>query len=179
MNTVIALFRGINVGGKNKIKMNELISILERLGYESVQTYIQSGNVVFQTNKAAREKEAAEISTAVYHEKGFEPRVLLLSAEEMKSAIANNPYPTENGKLLHFYFLEDQPTNPNLDRLNSLKKDREAFKLQDKVFYLYAPDGIGRSKLATAVEKALGVPATARNWNTVDKISEMVKGLET
>jgi uncharacterized protein (DUF1697 family) len=78
------------------------------------------------------------------------------------------------GKSLHFFFLASTPAKPDLDALAKLKSSSEEFKLGKNVFYLHAPDGIGRSKLAAKVEKALGVPATARNWNTVSKLMVMV-----
>lgn len=93
----------------------------------------------------------------------------------MQDAINNNPYNTENGKALHFFFLESLPKTPDLDGLNAIRSDSEEYKLHNNIFYLYAPDGIGRSKLAAKVEKNLGVALTARNWNTVSKLFEMVK----
>lgn len=175
MNTYIALFRGINVGGKNILPMKELAAILESLDCENVRTYIQSGNVVFQSSKGMAEIDAAAISKKILDQKGFEPRVLLLDETAFREAINNNPFPTENGKTLHFSFLAAPADQPDLDRLASVKADSEQFQLKGNVFYLHAPDGIGRSKLATIVEKALGVPATARNWNTVKKLATMIE----
>lgn len=153
--------------------MKELVAILESLGCEDIQTYIQSGNVVFSSRKKVARGFADEISRAVSDKKGFEPAVLLLTAKQMQEAIAGNPYKTDSGKALHFFFLASAPKKPNLDRLESLKAKTELFTLTKTVLYLFAPDGIGRSKLAPAVEKALGVPVTARNWNTVQKLAEM------
>ncbi len=174
MNTYITLLRGINVGGKNILPMKELAAMLETLGCENVRTYIQSGNVVFQSRKGLAEIEAAAISKKIMDKKGFEPRVLLLDVATFQEAINNNPFPTDNGKILHFNFLTSPANQPDLDLLEAVKKDTEQFLLKDMVFYVYAPDGIGRSKLATVVEKALGVPATARNWNTVNKLAKMI-----
>jgi uncharacterized protein (DUF1697 family) len=90
----------------------------------------------------------------------------------MEQAMVSNPFPEAESepKTLHLYFLASTPQNPDLQTLDSIKQANEQFKLIDNVFYLYAPDGIGRSKLAARVEKALGVAATARNWRTVCKI---------
>ena len=95
----------------------------------------------------------------------------------MAQAIAANPFPQAEAepKTLHLYFLTDSPENPDLNRLDQLKRGTEQYRLSDKVFYLYAPDGIGRSKLAEQVEKALGVAATARNWRTVSKVMALVE----
>lgn len=177
MKTYIALFRGINVGGRNRLPMKELAALLEKLGAESVKTYIQSGNAVFRHEAESTSRLSSSISAAIKESHGFEPRVLLLELVEMEQAMASNPFPDAEAepKTLHLYFLTAAPQNPDLDMLDSLKKANEQFKLIDKVFYLHAPDGIGRSKLAERVEKALGVAATARNWRTVSKIMAMAK----
>lgn len=175
MNTIICLLRGINVGGHNKLPMRELTTVLEGLGIRNVKTYIQSGNVVFQSERTDLPVLAQEIGAAIGDSHGFVPQILLLSLANLETAVSKNPYPAaeENHKTLHFYFLEAVPHNPDLALLESLKAEREQFELIDTVFYLYAPDGIGRSKLATKVEKTMGVAATARNWRTVSKVLEM------
>ena len=175
MTTYIALLRGINVGGHNKLPMRDLVQDLEALGLENVSTYIQSGNVVFQTPRIARAELAAEIGAAIEHRHGFRPQVLLLSLEDLATAVSQNPYPQAiaEPKTLHFFFLETSPPAPDLARLAAAQTEREQFALVDKVFYLHAPDGIGRSRLAQIVEKALGVATTARNWRTVSKLLDM------
>ena len=157
--------------------MKELFAILATMGYENIQTYIQSGNVVFQSRKTINKKSAGEISRHILAEKGFEPKVWLLSPEQMQDAIKNNPFATDDGKALHFFFLESQPRRPDIEKLMLIKVASEEFKLNKKVFYLYTPDGVGRSKLAATVEKAMGVPVTARNWNTVRKLMSMAETL--
>lgn len=175
MKTYIALFRGINVGGKNILPMKALTALLENLGAQDVKTYIQSGNAVFQHQSESVSRLSRSISAAIKESHGFEPRVLLLDLVDMEQAMASNPFPQAESepKTLHLYFLADAPQNPDLETLDSLKKDNERFKLIDRVFYLHAPDGIGRSKLAARAEKALGVAVTARNWRTVSKIMAM------
>lgn len=175
MNTHIALFRGINVGGKNILPMKEIVGILEGMGCEKVKTYIQSGNVVFKSKKRQTNTMGDEISAQILKHHGFEPKVLLLEISELHDAIENNPFNTEDGKALHFAFLESHPKHPDLERLKAVKSNSEEFKLHKKVFYLYAPEGIGRSKLAAKVEQSLGVSVTGRNWNTVSKLISMVK----
>jgi uncharacterized protein (DUF1697 family) len=170
----VALFRGINVGGNNILPMKELVTLLEGLGCTGVKTYIQSGNAIFSTERGQKDELAEEISAAIQQSHGFQPKVLLLSAAELKGALANSPFETTDGKALHFYFLASLPESPDLTGLETLKSGNEAFKLGDKIFYLYAPDGIGRSKLAEKVERLLGVPATARNLNTVNKLITLI-----
>lgn len=175
MDTYIALFRGINVGGNHILPMQELAEILHQLGCDDIQTYIQSGNVVFRGPKNSPERLAKLISTEVSKIRGFAPKVLLLGVTELEAAVNGNPFPTDNGKALHFFFMEKAPESPDLDILSTLKTTNEDFKLRQDVFYLYAPDGIGRSRLAEKVERSLGVPVTARNWNTVSKLLAMVR----
>lgn len=176
MKTYIALFRGINVGGKNSLPMKELLPILESMNYENIQTYIQSGNVVFSSSKTVGPSDATRIGQKISEKKGFEPKVLLLSEKQLQDAINNNPFPSDDGKALHFFFLESKPEKPDINKLESLKVQSEEFHLHKNVFYLYAPEGIGRSKLAAAVEKSISVPLTARNWNTVSKLATIVEG---
>ena len=174
MNTYIALFRGINVGGNNILPMKGLKEILETMGCEDIKTYIQSGNVVFHIQQEKPNKMAEEIGQKIFENYGFEPKVLLLQLADLRDAIANNPFDTKDGKALHFFFLASNSKSPNLKQLYAVKSDSEEFKLVKKIFYLYTPNGIGRSKLGAKVERHLGVPVTARNWNTVSKLISMV-----
>ena len=177
MKTYVALLRGLNVGGNSSLPMKELVSQLENLGLRNVRTYIQSGNAVFQSEEEDAPVLSNKIRAAIKKSRGFEPQVLLLEPEEIERAVESNPFPEAESepKTLHAHFLASTPKNPDLDALESIKSDRERFVLKDGVFYLHAPDGIGRSKLAANAEKLLGVSATARNWRTVRKLMEMAK----
>lgn len=175
MRTYIALFRGINIAGNNPLPMRVLIGILERLGCKDIKTYIQSGNAVFRTGNGTAKQLAEAISSGIEKERGFKPKVLLLSAAVLEKAIANNPFSTADGRALHFLFLAARPKHPDLAGLMTIKSKTEQFRLVNNVFYLYAPDGVGRSKLVAKVESALGVPVTGRNWNTINKLMDMVK----
>jgi uncharacterized protein (DUF1697 family) len=179
MNTYIALFRGINVGGNNSLPMKELVSLLEALGSRGVRTYIQSGNAVFQNEEADAPRLAQKMIAEVRHRRGFTPDVLLLKPEDLEKAIAENPFPEAQAEpqTLHLGFLAAAPTSPDLKTLEALKKESERFLLKDTVFYLHAPEGIGRSKLAAGAEKSLGVAMTDRNWRTVCAIRDLVKEL--
>ena len=175
MTTYIALFRGINVGGNNILPMKELVGLLEGVGCTNVKTYIQSGNAVFSTEREHKDELAEAISAAIQESHGFQPKVLLLTAAELRDALTNSPFQTTEGKALHFYFLASTPEDPNLAAMEALKTNDEDFKLGNSVFYLYAPNGIGRSKLSEKVERLLGVPATARNLNTVNKLITLIE----
>ena len=180
MNTYVALLRGINVGGNNKLPMKELVTILEKLGLSSIKTYIQSGNVVFQSESTDLRFLSEQISAAIDESHGFMPQVFVLGTGELQDAIAANPFPEGEAepKTLHLFFLDGIPSAPNLNAVDEMKADSERVQLIDKVFYLHAPDGIGRSKLAANVGKGWDVSVTARNWRTVRKVAEMAVELK-
>ena len=159
--------------------MKELAAVLEDSGLARVQTYIQSGNVVFQSKTKNAQQLAGEIGTAISHSHEFKPQVFVLSIQELRDAIDANPFPDGEGepKSLHLIFLKSLPTSLDVQRLESLQSESERFKLSETVFYLHAPDGIGRSKLAANVEKILGVASTARNWRTASTILSMAEEL--
>ena len=168
MNTYIILLRGVNVGGNNLLSMKELKTLLEDDGFEKVRTYIQSGNIVLMGDKHPEIAIAALIQ-ANFH---FCPELLVLSTDELSLSGSSNPYQTYEGKYVHFYFCKETP-KVNLSKLEGLISETESYELIGKVFYLHAPNGIGRSKLASGIESCLGVSATGRNLNTINKLKEM------
>ena len=170
MQTWIVLLRGINVGGRHLLPMKELVGHLQADGFRAVRTYIQSGNVVLQGN----ERPGDRIGALIERHYGFRPAVFALSAEELREAADGNPFESDAGKTVHFFFCSPEPRHTNLALLESVKGPDEAYRLSGAVFYLYAPDGIGRSRLAEKIGKALpGVEITARNLNTVNKLLDM------
>ena len=154
--------------------MADLRRILERLGCADVRTYIQSGNVVFDAPKGG-EVSASSIAAAIGAQTGVDARVLVLTAAEFRRAAEHNPFAAEDAGTVHLFFLESVPPDPDLNAIRGLCRDSERWRLADAVFYLHAPEGIARSKLAAAVERKLGVGATARNWRTVRKVLEMAE----
>ncbi|HVJ87816.1 MAG TPA: DUF1697 domain-containing protein [Caulifigura sp.] len=174
-NVAIALLRGINVGGKAIVPMRTLVDCLEELGYDDVRTYIQSGNAVFRSPKKLTAKSAEAITAAVQTACGVDPHVQLLTLAELESVIEGNPFRdgVDDPSRLHVFFLASEPKSPKLEAVETLKAPTERCRLTPRAFYLHAPEGIGRSKLAAALERLLGVPTTARNWRTVEKIREM------
>jgi len=175
----IALFRGINVGGRNLLPMKDCVSIFQKLGFESVKSYIQSGNIIFGSSKSCGKKDIENIKLATLRSKGFEPAVLILPLTQFRIAMEKNPFPTNNGKALHLYFAQSRIQSPNIEKLDQLKIASEKFHIEDHTAYLYTPNGYGKSKLATTMEKALGVAATARNWNSVDKIYQIAVAMNS
>ncbi len=169
MNASVAFFRGINVGGKNSLPMKELCAILTELGATKVQTIIQSGNILFDCELDTLSFKTRLFDT-VDEQFGFKPDVIIFSVNEFKRIVEATPYSHSNGKLLHYFMMQENPSNPDLAMLEVIKSTTEEFRLIKNVLYLYAPNGIGRSKLVTKIEKAMGVPVTARNQNTINKI---------
>lgn len=168
------LLRGINVGGRHVLKMAALKALLEKLGGQQVTTYIQSGNVVFSGLVDAAVFEdivAGEIALA----HGFRPRVLVIAEEDFRAIVAGYPYPEahELPKTGHVWFLA-APPDPDEPKIAALAAQTERFTLTPRAFYLHAPEGIGRSKLAEKAERLLGAPATARNLATCTRLVEML-----
>ncbi len=176
MPTWIGLFRGINVTGNNRLPMAQLKSELEALAFQNVRTYIQSGNVVFESPSKSMSSLGTKISDRIEEQFGFRPHLLLLGRDDLLAAIAANPFPkaVTAPQSLHFFFLAEPPLQANTEALDAIRLPTEKFKITNRVFYLLAPDGIGRSKLAANAEKHLGVVTTARNYRTVDSLQSMV-----
>jgi len=159
--------------------MMELKKALESLSLTNVKTYIQSGNIVFNTPSTNAKKLSSKMSSLIEDEHGFRPHVMLLNCQQLQVAVNSNPFVeiALSHKSLHFYFLNEIPAAPDLKALEEAKSASEVFALLGRVFYLYAPDGVGRSKLAARVENYLGVEATARNNRTVQKLLIMASEL--
>jgi uncharacterized protein (DUF1697 family) len=174
----IGLFRGVNVGGNNKLPMKDLKALMEAEGFADVQTYIQSGNVVFRSGLSEAET-AARIETAIEKRFGFRPPLFLVTADHLQKLLRENPFRDHEhkGKAQHFMFLKAPAASADLDALTALKANGEDFKLTDEVFYFYAPEGIGRSKLAEKIGRYVKADMTARNLNTVETLLEMAKGM--
>lgn len=170
----IALLRGINVGGRNRLPMKSLASIFTAAGSTDVATYIQSGNVVFSANIRSVDEFADSIAAEIESAHGFRPALQLIEYDDLAAAIAANPYPdaTAEPKSLHVFFLADEPADNSQAAVGDLKGPSESFEIVGRRLYLHAPDGIARSKFAR-VDTALGTTTTARNWRTVTKLLEM------
>ena len=177
MNTMVSMLRGVNVGGNHKIKMTELKTLYESLGFANVQTYIQSGNVVFNSKERGDEKLSKKIGTTIEKKFGFCPEVIVRTAEEMGDIVKRNPFAkrkdVEPNKLLVFFLARD-PGQPAREAVAKIEAKEELKSIGSEI-YIYFPDGQGQSKLKFGlVEKAIGKIAwTGRNWNTVLKLTEM------
>lgn len=173
--TYIALLRGINVSGHKKIKMSELKTMFEMLGCSNVQTYIQSGNVVFESENP-KELES-KISAKIQEVFGFEVSVLCRTAEEMEAVITRNPYAETTGfeaEKLYVTFLQETPSEEKLTALQTLTFEPEIYSVSGREIYVYCTNGYGKTKLDNSIfERKLKVKATTRNWRTINKLIEM------
>jgi uncharacterized protein (DUF1697 family) len=176
MSIYIALLRGINVGGHNKIKMAELKSLLEEMGLAKVNTYIQSGNVLFESgDDSALLRRSLE--ERIEERFGFKVPVVLRTSEEWESVISDCPYSPDGlqeGESINVAFLGDEPSQEGTERLSSYQNEMDHFQIIGKNVYLFFRHSIRDSKLAANLPK-LGVPATVRNWNTVLKLGDLAK----
>jgi uncharacterized protein (DUF1697 family) len=179
MTTYIALLRGINVGGKNKIKMAELKSALVAIELSRVQTYIQSGNVVFESGEGAvllRGRIEQEIKEAF----GIPAAVVLRTAAELERIITDCPFAADalsEGESLQVCLLTETPSQDKVDRLSEGKSEIDEYQVQGREVYLLFRQSVLDSKLASNIPK-LGVTATTRNWNTINKLLTMAKSMQ-
>ncbi|MFE9631507.1 DUF1697 domain-containing protein [Streptomyces sp. NPDC006463] len=176
-----ALLRGINVGGSKKVPMAELRSVLEGLGHGDVQTYLQSGNAVFTSAEKDPAALARELEAAVEAHFGFPVPCLVMDGAYLRAVAEDCPFPAAEleGKQLHATFLSEQPGAERFAAIDQAAYLPEEYRLGDRVIYLYAPGGLGRSELAPVLLRPSvlkGIDATSRNWNTVVKLVELTQG---
>ncbi len=181
MPTHLALLRGINLAGHNKVPMADLREVVTSLGHDDVATYIQSGNVVFSSDQADTAKLAAALEEAIAARFGLKIRVVVLSREELSQVARDNPYPDEpNPKCVHAVFLSGEPGPEVAERVAAAQaavagRSRDTAQVVGRTIFLHTPDGYGRSDLAAALvkigqKKTDTVSGTARNWATVTKL---------
>jgi len=179
MTVVVGLLRGVNVGGKNKIRMEALRALCESLGCEEPRTLIQSGNVVFRTQERNLRQLAQRLEQAIERGHGFRPAVVLRTLAEMRGVVARNPFAGRrdlNPAKLIVTFLGDQPAASARDRILAMKTNPEELRLDGREMFIYFPLGMGRTKLPVArIEKTLGTVGTGRNWNTVLKLLDIAE----
>jgi uncharacterized protein (DUF1697 family) len=168
----IALLRGVNVGGAGKLPMAEFRVMLEGLGLGRVQTYIQSGNAVFESALPPEVLETM-IRDEVASRFGFAPETFVLTAEEIAGALADHPFAGADPARVHVFFLRETPT-PDEEALRALALPGDSWQVGPRRFTLHTPGGIGRSKLAARLEKVLPGPMTARNLRTLAALMQMV-----
>lgn len=175
MANYIALLRGINVSGANKVPMADLRAMLMGLGFEGVQTYIQSGNAVFISGLGQGALQGL-IEAAFVTRFGFAVPIIVISGEALTAAVAANPFAhaMDDPAKLHLGFMAAEPSAEAVAILKTMPHSGEVWQISGKRFYLHTPAGMGASKLFPFIERTLKVAVTFRNWRTVEALREMV-----
>ncbi len=172
----VALLRGINVGGNNMIKMERLCETVAGLNFENVKSYINSGNIIFETGKADEKYLADKIHDAILQDFGFDISVMVRSMAEIEQIIAKNPFEGqfENHKFFHVFFLNEKLTAEQEALLFAQASDSEQFAVIDRHILCLLKISILDSAVGKGfIDKKLKIATTARNWRTVKKIAEM------
>ena len=183
MNVMICLLRGVNLGGHHKVPMEVLRTLCESLKCQDVQTYVQSGNVVFRTSERDPAALGKKIENVIEKKFGFRADVVVRTPSELREVIARNPFKKRNGiepaKLL-VTFLATDPGSEVRNAVLEIKTNPEEVHLSGRELFIYFPNGQGKSRLPWArVDKALQTAGTGRNWNSVTKILEIAERLES
>ncbi len=178
MKTWIALLKAINMVGKHKMSMKDLVALLEGLNARDVKTYRGSGNAVFRHRGKDAARLAKRISTAIGKEYEFKPLVMLLETEQLARIIADNPFPeaeAEPGALV-VGLLTAEPEQPDWEAFEKVRRKSERFALHGDVFYFYAPEGFHLSKIGPWLKRSFGeVDGTGRTWSTIVKVMAIAK----
>lgn len=172
----VALLRGINVGGKNGLPMPILASFFEALGCQDVNTYIQSGNVVYRAPALGASGVAVAIATRIKEQFGYIVPVIVRTHGELAAVVAENPYLQAGADpaTLHVMFLDQRPEEARVVELDPGRSPPDRYTVVGREIYMCCPDGFGKTKLTNDYfERKLGCATTVRNWRTVQKLLEM------
>ena len=183
MTTYISILRGINVSGHRLIKMEALRKSYESIGCKNVQSYLQSGNVVFAYHAIEPIHLEKQISILINKDFGFEVPTIVMSVDKLKKIIVNNPFTRDASKdiaLLHVTFLSSKPDCVDLKNIEDKKQEGEEIFISDDVVYLFCPKGYGNTKLSNNfLEAKLKVGATTRNWKTTNELLKLAETIYT
>ncbi len=174
MNTYISLLRGINVSGQKKIKMADLRQLYTELGFQNVKTYLQSGNVVFQTESTDQAALASQIAAAIHSKYGFEVPILMRTLADLQRIVETSPYRDQEIKLLYVTFFNAAPDSALLDAMTAPDNIPDEFTTGVDELFLFVPGGYGRTKLNNNwVERKLKISCTTRNWKTINALIDL------
>jgi uncharacterized protein (DUF1697 family) len=180
MPTYVALLRAVNLAGLNKVGMADLRELCDELGFQDARTLLQSGNLVFRASGGTSAKLEAALQAETKKRLGLDTEFFVRAGNEWEAIVAGNPYPREakdDPSHLVAMFLRGEPDKQSQAALRQAIMGRERFEIVGRLAYIVYPDGIGRSKLTTAlIEKKLGTRGTGRNWNTVLKLGKVLEG---
>jgi uncharacterized protein (DUF1697 family) len=179
MTIHVALLRAINLGQHNRVGMHELRELLAGLGFTEVRSLLHSGNLVFASGAATGAGLEASLEEASKKRLGLETDFLVRTAREWKTMVTDNPFPNEaksDPAHLVVMFLKEAPDRKSVAALQEAIAGRETVRVKGRHAYILYPDGIGRSRLTTAlIERKLGTRGTGRNWNTVLKLRNLAE----
>ncbi len=174
MTVYISLLRGINVGGSKVLSMDTLCELYIGLGYHHVRTYLQSGNVVFHSPMVDQSSLVSQIESAIQRLCGYSVQVFIRQPQDVQPILQNNPFLARkdvDASKLHVAFLYRAPAEAAWSQLSIPHNIPDQLVRRAMEIYLYYPNGFSKAKISTAyLEKVLGVPITARNWNTVNAL---------
>ena len=175
MNKKIAILRGINVGGKRKILMADLKALCQKLGWINVVTYIQSGNLIFDSEKQNSQLENT-LEKAISSRYGFDVPVIIRNADELQTSIGNNSFAAGDTDItkLHLTFLKEKPSEENVEKIKTYNYEPDKFEIEEKHVFIYCAGKYHQTKLTNNFfENKLKVGATTRNWKTILKLQEL------
>jgi len=175
MATQVALLRGVNVGGKNKLPMRDLADMFATAGCENVRTFIQSGNVIFTASRKVSARLAAVVAEGISERFGYRTPVILRTLQELREVVSNNPFP-QGEERLHVMFLKERPSAERVAALDPKRSAPDAFIVRGADVYLHLPNGAGVSRLTNAwFDSKLTTVSTLRNWRTVTKLLALME----
>jgi len=178
MSIIISLLRGINVGGNKKIKMADLRDLYTSLGFENTQTLLQSGNAIFETDLTDMDTIQQTIADGIQATFGFDVQIILRTPADLEAIIANHPFTDEqlnDPAKIAIVYLDHIPTDEAVIDLRENNTGNEEIHANGRELYIFYSDGMGRSKLDNKrIERTLKVISTARNWNTTNKLLNLI-----
>ena len=178
MKKFIALLRGINVSGQKQIKMSELKSLFEEIGFQTVETYIQSGNVIFASKEKSINKLEKKISVAIKTKFGFDVQIIVITLDEIEYVLKSNPFIKKKKETdkLYVIFLAMAPSDEGIKKLKTIDYSPEEYFIDGRYIYLFVPNGYGKAKLNNNfVENKLKVFGTTRNLKTIKALLELTE----
>ena len=177
MSTFAAMLRAINVGGQKRLRMETLREIFAGLGFTNIRTYVQSGNVVFQSGEQDRSLLVGRIEASIEQTCGFPVQVFVRQAQELKRILAGNPFldnRNEDPSKLHVTFLYQSPPETRWSKLIPPGDILDELAIGELAIYLFCPTGYAKTRLSNSFfERRLGMPVTTRNWNTVNALYKL------
>lgn len=180
MSLSVSMLRGINVGGQKMIRMETLREIYQGLGFTKVRSYVQSGNIIFESIERNQTILAKRIEAQIEQTCGYHVSVFIRQAQELKETLTGNPFindRNEDPRKLHVTFLYHVPSEPWWSEMATPRDTADEFARGERSIYLFCPNGYAKTKLSNSYfERKLGMPVTTRNWNTVNALFKMMLG---